>query len=347
MSGTSPWRGEHFANGRFFNPATQHQKFTDFLRWILHREMGEWSRFAALEPGPPPPERVEGSELRVTFVNHSTFLLQTAGQNLLTDPVWSERVSPVSFAGPKRRRAPGLRIEDLPRIDAILLSHNHYDHFDKATLTRLLRRDHPVVFCPLGLAEPLRKLGFVEICELDWWQQVAWCGLRVHCVPAQHFSARGPFDRNRTLWCGWMLDGDAGSIYFAGDTGFGSLFEEIAASFPRIRLSLLPIGAYKPHWFMGPIHMAPSQALYAHRILRSAFTIATHFGTFPLADDGEKEPLEWLERAMRQDPPAGPFIVLKEGEGRDIPGVTEEDSAVLSVLAGQPPGSSAQYADTP
>lgn len=308
------WLGAHYKDGRFFNPDTPRQRFSQFLRWITNREQGQWSRFTATEPGPLPPERVHGSELRVTFVNHSTFLLQTEGVNLLTDPVWSERVSPVSFAGPRRRRPPGLRMEDLPRVDAILLSHNHYDHFDNSTLAQWLQRDRPAVICPLGLAKPLRALGFTEICELDWWQQVAWSGLRVHCVPAQHFSARGPFDRNRTLWCGWMLDGGSGAVYFAGDTGFGSLFEEIAASFPRIRLSLLPIGAYKPRWFMGPIHMAPSEALRAHRILRSAYSVATHFGTFPLADDGEAEPLEGLERELVRAPPGASVLGSQRGE---------------------------------
>lgn len=332
---TNPWRGAHFAKGRFFNPGVPQHRFSEFLRWITRREQGSWNGFSASEPGPPPPERVHGTELRVTFVNHSTFLLQTEGLNLLTDPVWSERVSPVTFAGPRRRRAPGLRLEDLPRVDAILMSHNHYDHFDKATLVRLLGRDRPVVFCPLGLAEPLRKLGFGEIRELDWWQKVAWSGLTVHCVPAQHFSARGLFDRNRTLWCGWMLDADAGSVYFAGDTGLSSLFEEIAASFPRIRLSLLPIGAYKPQWFMGSIHMAPSQALYVHRLLGSAHSIATHFGTFPLADDGEAEPVKGLERALLQSPPVQPFWVLKEGEGRDIPEMVEAACADVRMLSGE------------
>ncbi len=317
--GVSPWRGQHFAEGRFFNPDTPRQKFSQFLRWITSREQGPWRQSIADEPGPPPPERVHGTDLRVTFVNHSTFLLQTAGLNLITDPVWAERASPVSFIGPKRRRVPGVRFDELPRIDAILLSHNHYDHFDKATLARLYKRDAPAVFCPLGLAGPLRQLGFAEITELDWWQQISWRGLTVHCVPAQHFSARGIFDRNRTLWCGWMIEGEAGSVYFAGDTGFGRLFEEIASSFPRIRLSLLPIGAYQPYWFMGPIHMAPSQSLYAHRILRSALSIATHFGTFPLADDGETDPVEGLERALLQEPPEHPFLILKEGEGRQIP----------------------------
>ena len=330
----SLWRGVHHREGRFFNPGVPLQTFSQFFRWITNREPGEWNRFTETEPGPAPPERVSGSNLRVTFVNHATFLLQTADLNFLTDPVWSERVSPVTFAGPRRRRAPGLRMEDLPRIDAILLSHNHYDHFDTATLARLLERDRPMVFCPLGLAGALRKLGFSEICELDWWQHATWRGLDLHCMPAQHFSARGPFDRNRTLWCGWMLDAAEGAVYFAGDTGYGSLFEEIAADFPRIRLSLLPIGAYKPQSFMGPIHMAPSQTLLAHRILGSAWSVASHFGTFPLADDGEAEPIEALKRAMLTEPPSQPFWVLREGEGRDIPHLAEfvsEEAPAITV----------------
>ena len=325
----SPWRSAHFKDGRFFNPGAPRQKFSQFLKWIFRRDLGAWDKpVRIVVEDDPPPARVDGTGLRVTFVGHSTFLLQTAGRNLLTDPVWSERVSPVTFAGPKRHRAPGLQLDELPRIDAILLSHNHYDHFDRATLAQLLDRHRPAVFCPLGLAKPLRRIGFKDICELDWWQHVAWCGLTVHCVPAQHFSARGPFDRNRTLWCGWMLEDEPGSVYFAGDTGFGSLFEEIAKSFPRIRLSLLPIGAYRPEWFMGPIHTSPEQALKAHRILRSAQSIAGHFGTFPLADDGQKDAVERLQHALLQEPSERPFWILKEGEGRDIPVYFQMDTAV-------------------
>src|SRR5579875_1609508 len=189
----SPWRGPHLRGGRFFNPDTPRQNFSSFLRWVTQRKPGPWEKFTATPPGPRPSPRVEGDMLRVTFVNHSTFLLQTLGLNLLTDPVWSERASPVSFAGPRRHRAPGLNFDDLPPIDAILLSHNHYDHCDRETLRRLAQRDHPAVFCPLGLRGPLHRLGFRQILELDWWQAAEWRGLQVHCVPAQHFSARSPF----------------------------------------------------------------------------------------------------------------------------------------------------------
>ena len=315
----SPWRSTHFSNGRFFNPETPRQRFWMFLRWITQRQKGYWRKVIASTPGPRPEERVAGSELRATFVNHATFLLQTEGLNLLTDPVWSERVSPVSFAGPSRHREPGLRFEDLPPIDAILLSHTHYDHCDLATLKRLLARDRPAIFCPLGVARLLRRVGFQEIHERDWWGQTEWQGLSIHCVPAQHFSARGPFDRNRTLWCGWVVRAAAGEIYFAGDTGFGGFFEEIARDFDRIRLALLPIGAFEPEWFMGPIHMTPEQAIRAHDILGAAVSLATHFGTFSLADDGETGPVDRLGRALANSDLAREFWILKEGQGRSIP----------------------------
>ena len=314
----SPWRSTHYRNGRFFNPDTPPQRFSQFFKWVTTRKPGPWRDFIPSTPGPQPPRCVESDNLRVTFVNHATFLIQTRGLNLLTDPVWSERVSPVSFAGPKRHRAPGLRFDDLPAVDAVLLTHNHYDHCDVPTLRKLVARDNPAIFCPLGLTALLRKTGFSEIHELDWWHQLEWRGLPIHCTPAQHFASRGPFDRDRTLWCGWGLDSPAGTVYFAGDTGFGQLFHEIAREFPRIRLALLPIGAYAPEWFMGTIHMTPEQAVEAHSILRASMSIATHYGTFSLADDGETEPVDRLRAALHATGGSPAFVVIHEGEGRDI-----------------------------
>lgn len=314
ISTSSVWRGCHRQHGRFFNPKMRRTSRKAFLRWIFTRQPGAWRTFTETEPRAKPLARVDGDSLSITFVNHSTFLIQTAGYNLLTDPVWSERVSPVSFAGPRRHRSPGVALDDLPAIDVVLLSHNHYDHCDYKTLHRLAKRDNPVLFCPLGLLRPMRKLGFQKIFELDWWQSATFAQLRVHAVPAQHFSSRGLFDRNRTLWCGWMVETTQGSIYFAGDTGMASLFEEIAKDFPDIRLALLPIGAYTPESLMGPIHMTPEEALTAHQTLKPAQSIATHFGTFALADDGEFEPIERLKQAMLQTPPETPFTVLREGE---------------------------------
>jgi L-ascorbate metabolism protein UlaG (beta-lactamase superfamily) len=314
-----PWRSAHFKNGRFFNPDTPPQRFSQLLKWITHRKMGSWRKFIPSTPGPKPPARVDGPNLRATFVNHATFLLQTEGCNLLTDPVWSERVSPVSFAGPRRHRAPGILFDDLPTIDAILLTHNHYDHLDRPTLKMLVERDRPAIFCPLGLTRMLRKIGFKDVYELDWWQPMDWHGVTICCVPAQHFSARGPFDRDRTLWCGWIVKARAGNIYFAGDTGFGGLFEEIAREFPCIRLALLPIGAYEPAWFMGTIHMTPEEAVSAHAILGASVSVAIHFGTFSLADDGETDPVERLCKARISSGHATSFWIPEEGQGYDIP----------------------------
>jgi L-ascorbate metabolism protein UlaG (beta-lactamase superfamily) len=313
------WRSEHYKNGRFFNPDIPPQRFSQLLKWVTHRKAGFWRKFIPSTPGPRPPERIGGSDLRATFINHATFLLQTEGLNFLTDPVWSERVSPVSFAGPRRHRAPGILFKDLPSTDAILLTHNHYDHLDIPTLKMLVKRDPSAIFCPLGLAQMLTKIGFKDIYELDWWQHVDWRGLKIHCVPAQHFSARGPFDRDRTLWCGWTVKTSAGAIYFAGDTGFGSLFEEIAREFQNIRVALLPVGAYEPEWFMGTIHMTPEQAVSAHAILGASVSIAMHFGTFSLADDGETDPVDRLRRALIDSIHSNSFWIPAEGEGYDIP----------------------------
>jgi L-ascorbate metabolism protein UlaG (beta-lactamase superfamily) len=316
---SGPAAPEHFRNGRFFNPGASANGFLTAMKWMTQRKIGPWRRWIESTPGPPPPARVEGAALRVTFVNHSTVLLQTENVNILTDPVWSRRVSPVQFAGPARHRAPGLRFEDLPPLDCLLISHNHYDHFDVPTLKRIAAAHRPAVFCPLGLASPLRRLGFGEVCELDWRQSQPWQGLRMHCVPAQHFSARTPWDRNRTLWCGWVVESPHGNLYFAGDTGFCNVFSEVRDRLAPIRLALLPIGAYDPEWFMGPIHMTPEQAVEAREILGAAAAAAIHFGTFALADDGETAPVERLQHALAACSHDAPFWVLTEGEGRLVP----------------------------
>ncbi len=315
-------RETHWDGRRFFNLGAQPHGLAGFLRWTTHRQRRPWRAHIPSQPGPRPVEHVDSGELLVTLVGHATVLLQTRGLNFLTDPIWSERASPLQFLGPRRHRAPGIRFEDLPPIDAILLSHNHYDHMDLPTLRRLRQAHNPAIFCPLGLAGPLRALGFTVIHELDWWQQIAWRGMDVHCVPAQHFSARTPFDRNRTLWCGWVLDHGEDApeqIYFAADTGFGPLFARIRERFENLRLALLPIGAYEPEWFMGPIHMTPEQAVEAHRILSPGCSIPIHYGTFSLADDGEGDALARLSAALSEHES---FWIPEEGHARAIPKLT-------------------------
>jgi L-ascorbate metabolism protein UlaG (beta-lactamase superfamily) len=309
---------EHFRAGRFFNPGVKENGFLEALKWMRNRKIGPWQSWIDSTPGPKPPDQVDGSALRVTWVNHSTVLFQTEGLNFLTDPVWSRRVSPVQFTGPQRHRAPGIRLEDLPPIHCILISHNHYDHFDVPSLKWLAAAHRPVVFCPLGLAKKLRRIGFSEVRELDWGQAQSWRQMSIHCVPAQHFSARTPFDRNRTLWCGWVVKAGSGNIYFAGDTGFGDLFATLKEGFSSFRLALLPIGAYEPEWFMGPIHMTPEQAVEARSILDASTAIAIHFGTFALADDGETDPPERLRGVLRGRKDSEQFLLLEEGKGRLI-----------------------------
>lgn len=283
------------------------------------RRRGPWRPFLDSPPGPAPPRRV--AELRVTFVNHATLLIQTNDVNILTDPVWSQRVSPVSWIGPRRHRPPGIRFEDLPQIDLVLLSHDHYDHLDLPTLARLERRDRPSFFCGIGVGALLARHRFSDVTELDWWESVkARRSLSVASVPAQHFSGRTPFYRNRTLWGGFVVSGSAGEIYFAGDTGYGPHFRQIGERFGGIRLALLSIGAYKPEWFMGPIHISPAEALAAHRDLGARTSVGMHHGTFELADDGQDEPAREIEDLLLRSPEPRPrFWLLENGQGRDVP----------------------------
>jgi len=293
------------------------------LHWLLHRQRGPWSDRPDAPPGPKPPERVSGGELRVTFVNHATVLVQMDGVNVLTDPVWSERVSPFSSVGPKRHRPPGIRFEELPPLDAILVSHNHYDHMDVATLRRLASRRGPAapVFVGLGNSAILEKERIPGARDLDWWQSAPVAGgVTVTAVPARHFSSRSPFDRDRTLWCGFVVSGPSGSYYFAGDTGWGSHFAAIGRRFPNLRLAMLPIGAYRPRWFMSPVHIDPDQAVRAQEALGAKTAVAIHWGTFAQADDGEREPVEDLAMSLASRPDPKPrFLVLENGESAEVP----------------------------
>ncbi|KAB7732159.1 twin-arginine translocation pathway signal [Rudanella paleaurantiibacter] len=296
--------------------------FREVISWLFTRERTEpWPAYHNDPPAPAPAPRVGGDSVRVTFVNHSTVLLQFDGLNVLTDPVWYERVSPFQFAGPKRNRPPGIRFEDLPKIDLILLSHNHWDHLDIGTVEKIWARDQPRLVCPLGVKAFLEQKGYEKVTELDWRQAYMFdANTTIHCVPAQHFSGRGLFDRNASLWAGFVIDSKvAGKLYFVGDTGYGPFLKTTGEQFGPFRLALVPIGAFKPEWFMAPIHVSPEQAVQLHKDVRSEQSVAIHFGTFPLADDGEEEPVEQLQKALRQhqiDP--AKFRVLRNGEGLTV-----------------------------
>ncbi|HDP81170.1 MAG TPA: hypothetical protein ENN21_10060, partial [Spirochaetes bacterium] len=256
---------DHFDGTRFFNPEDDGSHgFKEFWKWFTNRQQGPWPKWVET-PQTVPPERVDGAELRLTYVNHSTFLIQTRGLNILTDPVWSYRVSPFSFAGPRRHRSPGVTFENLPPIDIVLISHNHYDHMDMPTLKKLNKKFRPKIYTGLGCSHYLKRNGIDGAVEMDWWDSARFNDETVITfLPARHFSQRGTSDRNKTLWGGFAVTTPEGPIYFAGDTGMTKYFAEIRKKIGSPRLALLPIGAYKPRWFMKPAHTSPDDAVDIH-----------------------------------------------------------------------------------
>jgi N-acyl-phosphatidylethanolamine-hydrolysing phospholipase D len=261
------------------------------------------SSFAVATPAVPAP-RAEPGELVVTWVGHATFLVQIGGRNILTDPMWGERASPARFAGPRRWVRPGMAFSDLPPIDAVVQSHNHYDHLDDGTVRRLARSQPQARWlAPLGLAPFLRSRGVRGVAELDWWEEHHDDGVTYTCAPAQHFSARGPWDRNRTLWCSWGIAAGGRRLYFGGDSGLHPEYGSIGERCGPFDVTLLPIGAYEPRWFMRPVHMNPEEAVEAYRALARSGNHATptfvamHWGTFKLTDEPMDEPPRRLRAA--------------------------------------------------
>lgn len=315
---------ENFDGLRFRNPEgpPQDKSYAQFLRWQLNRDRGPWERRGLPEGLKSPEERVGDGRLVVTFVNHATVLIQMDGLNILTDPLWSRRASPVSWAGPRRYVPPGVAWEDLPPIDVVLISHNHYDHFDTPTLRRLAKRDSPRIIVPLGDGTILRREGIPGGEELDWWQSVEIAdGVSVTLTPKNHWSARGTRDRFASLWGGFVIDSaDSGVVYYAGDTGYGGFYGAVRERFGAPRLALLPIGAYKPRWFMQENHQDPAEAVRAHQVLGAKRSLAVHWGTFRLGDDGQDEPAQEARWALQD---AGlseeEFWLLLNGESREVP----------------------------
>jgi L-ascorbate metabolism protein UlaG (beta-lactamase superfamily) len=310
----------NFDGNEFVNEVPVPTKsFWTVAKWKMASTTEPWQQRRGTEPGMAPPIRVGIGELRITWVNHATALIQMDGVNILTDPIWSERASPYSFIGPKRYRDPGLRLEDLPPIDVVVISHNHYDHFDVPTLRRLAKQHSPRIVAGLGSRAILENEKIGGGHDLDWWEELRITEhVTVTAVPAQHWSKRGFGDTNKTLWAGFVISGIGGPVYYSGDTGWGSHFEQVRNHFGPVRLALLPIGAFEPRWFMKQMHISPQEAVDAARILEAEVTVPVHWGTFSLGDDGQDEPLQVLDAYLRiiDDPPN--FWVLNFGEGRDV-----------------------------
>ncbi len=311
---------DHFDGVRFFNPDKE-PVTEDFSMRLV-----EWPEWIDDPSYPPPPDKVAAGALRITHINHATILIQVDGVNILTDPIWSKRASIVSWAGPKRVRAPGVAMQDLPEIDIILISHNHYDHLDIPTLQQLNRKHKPLIMAGLGSKALLKSEGLKRVVEMDWWQEHALLSgkLRIHFVPARHNSGRGLFDRNKTLWGGYVIETTGGYIYFAGDTAYGEFLADLKKRFGAFRLALLPIGHYKPRGMMQAHHMNPNDAVKIHKLLNIKQSIAMHFATFhgigahnnETVDEHEKDLLRAL---TKQAVPITEFWVPGFGEGKNFP----------------------------
>jgi L-ascorbate metabolism protein UlaG (beta-lactamase superfamily) len=296
---------DHCDGTRFFNPrGLSARSFWALPKWWRDHVFGSATPWPKSVPPPLTvnlPETVPAGQVAATFIGHATYLLQFAGCTVLTDPVFGSRAGPFGLLGPKRTRPPALRLGELPRIDVVLLSHNHYDHLHLPSLRWLVQHRQPLIIAPLGLKDWLADRGVPGVVELDWWQShFAGPGFEIICTPAQHWSSRSPWDRCLTLWGGFWIRTPAGSAWFAGDTGWGEHFSEVRTRLGAPAVALLPIGAYEPRWFMAPVHMNPDEAVQAHLAVGARLSLASHHGTFRLTDEGIDAPLRDLALAREK-----------------------------------------------
>ena len=296
---------DHFDGERFFNPTGRTPKGLDQVLRLYWMET--WEKWPAAVPSPypadRPPPRVSGTGARLAYVGHASWLIQAAGLNILIDPHWSPRASPVSFAGPTRVNPPGIAFDDLPKIDAVIVTHNHYDHMDVPTIARLWARDRPLVIAPLGNDTILKAdVPDLNTRTVDWHDRVDLSpDLSLFAEPTQHWSARGTRDRMHALWASFVIATPAGKIYAVGDSGFddGSTFRQVATRHPGLRAALLPIGAYEPRWFMSSQHMNPDESVQAFSLCGASLALGHHWGTFQLTTEAHDAPPAALAAALQ------------------------------------------------
>lgn len=306
-------KSDHFNGKTFFNPNFHGEKgFFDLLKWQLTADRATWPE--KIENKNYPRVELKNQKAVFTFIGHATYLIQTPGVTILTDPHFSERASPVGFAGPKRVRRPGIEIDQLPKIDVVLISHNHYDHLDVGSLKTLHKNFHPLFLVPLGDKELLENEGIDNVQEMDWWQDVLVKETKISFVPTHHWSARGFFDKCESLWGGYFITTSNAKFYFGGDSGYDTHFTQTREKLGSPDLSLIPIGAYEPRWFMKEHHMNPEEAVQAHLDLESKLSLGIHLMTFQLTDEAFDAPVQALELAKSKLSNPQSFRVLDVGE---------------------------------
>ncbi len=322
LLGCAPTTGmktsDHFNGRKFHNPTMAEEYspgFSDVFR-MMREGRPDWPEHVENVGVPRLNENLGPGDVALTFVNHATFLIQFPGLNILTDPVWADRVGPISWLGLRRVRAPGVKLEDLPRIDLIVISHNHYDHLDVETLTRLNERFAPKVLVPLGDSALVESLGFKDVQALDWWESVEiGPDTRITFTPTQHSSRRGLFDLDKSLWGSYFIRHGTRSVFFGGDAGYSTHYAAIQKRLGAPEVALLSIGDYLPGWFMEPIHMRPAEAVAAHKDLGAKLSIAMHFETFQNSAVTFEQPLDELREATKEGVLSqGKFIALEVGE---------------------------------
>ncbi len=330
----NPWydssKAHHTPEG-FCNPEPERRKPGDLQRWRRERKaqglpLPPQQGYRAFTEQWWQPADIRGSDDRIWWLGHAAVLLRLNQQYILIDPALSSRASPLSFAGPQRKTPAPLSIADLPRLDVVLISHNHYDHLDRPTVKAIVRRFPQATFIvPLGLEKWCRARGVKQVHQLDWWQQFTVGDLCFDAVPARHWSMRTPRDRNRSLWCGWVVRSASVRFWFSGDSGYSDSLPEIAARLGPFSLAALPIGAYAPEWFMAGQHMNPDQAVALWQAAGKPLTLPIHWGVFELADESlDAPPKELADALLRANEQKGGFAPWRIGESRGLNKDTQE-----------------------